>query len=333
MIKGSEWHRELRDLLRAIGAFDRDPVTSITYILGPLVALTLCFAVFAVKDLRPLAIPNAFLFAFTSVQLGFVMHDAGHGSLFRHRWANDCVGLLAANLLTGLSYGWWVHNHNGHHANPNVNDTDPDLAMIRMVFALSPQDLQCAGAFRRWLGRKQVILAPMLFTLQIFGLKYFGLRYLLTEKSRWRVLEALLIVLHHVAYFGFLLYFLGMPLCIIVALIHHLAAGFYLTTVVSTNHIARPLLAESESDLVLRQAGPSRNVRTPAALEFLWGGLNYQIEHHLFPAIRRDHIRAALPIVRKFCVEREIPYHETGFVEGYREIFRLLSAVTTLDRT
>jgi len=327
-----DWYRDLRVRLASINAFDRDLLGSISLLIAPIAVYAISLSIFSLHTGVSIVFANAVLLAFSSVQLGFIMHEAGHGALFAQRRVNDMVGLLVGDLLTGLSYGWWVKNHNGHHAHPNVDNVDPDLAMIRIVFALSPAELQRAGVFRRFFGYSQASIAPLLFTLQIFGLKYFGLRHVLSTRSKQSTVEVLLIALHHLAYFAFLFHFLGWRLGIGVAMMHHLVAGFYLTTVVSTNHIARPILAACESNPVLRQAGQSRNIRTPAGIEFMWGGLNHQIEHHLFPTIRRDHIRDALPIVRNFCSERNIPYHETTLTGCYREIFGLLSSVSANGR-
>jgi fatty acid desaturase len=323
----TDWRRDLKGRLKEAGAFERGLSFSIASIAAPTLLLGLSLALFTVLDSPWLLLANALLLAFTSIQLGFVMHDAGHGALFRAPLANDLAGLLAADLLTGLSYGWWTTNHNQHHAHPNAEGGDPDLAMIRTVFALSPAEVRDATPARRLLAAHQALLAPLLFTLQIFGLKYYGLRFLLTERSKWRGMELLLLALHHAAYFGFLIYVLGPVAGLSVALIHHMAAGFYLTAIVSPNHIARPMPERPYDDPVLRQVEPSRNIRTPPALEFLWGGLNHQIEHHLFPSIRRDRIHRALPVVRGFCAERGIAYHETSFAGCYREIFGLLAEV------
>jgi hypothetical protein len=67
-------------------------------------------------------------------QLAFVGHDAGHRQLFRSRPANDRVGLVHANLLVGISFGWWVPKHNAHHTNPNHEDLDPDISITALAF-------------------------------------------------------------------------------------------------------------------------------------------------------------------------------------------------------
>jgi fatty acid desaturase len=62
-----------------------------------------------------------------SGQLGFQLHDAGHNQMFARRWKNFLVAFLTADLLLGMSSGWWISKHNRHHANPNHVDDDPDI--------------------------------------------------------------------------------------------------------------------------------------------------------------------------------------------------------------
>jgi fatty acid desaturase len=62
--------------------------------------------------------------------------------------------------------------------------------------------------------------------------------------------------------------------------------------------------------------------------DFWYGGLNFQIEHHLFPTMPRNNLKAAQPIVRQFCEEQGIPYHATGVFQAYREVFAHLHMVS-----
>jgi len=73
-------------------------------------------------------------FAVVSTQLGFVGHDAGHRQIFKSGRANYVAGVVLANLGVGFSYGWWVDKHNRHHAHPNDEAKDPDVAAGALVF-------------------------------------------------------------------------------------------------------------------------------------------------------------------------------------------------------
>ena len=67
------------------------------------------------------------LVGMTFTQLGFLGHDAGHNQVFGARQRNRVLGLIVANALIGLSFGWWVPKHSAHHAHPNEMGRDPDI--------------------------------------------------------------------------------------------------------------------------------------------------------------------------------------------------------------
>src|ERR1700674_5354054 len=95
--------------------------------------------------------------AIVSVQLGFQLHDSGHRQMFAAPGKNALVGLVTANLLLGVSYGWWVQKHNRHHGNPNDVDLDPDIK----VGAIAYNDEQAQA--RRGAGRLAAMYQAYLF--------------------------------------------------------------------------------------------------------------------------------------------------------------------------
>jgi fatty acid desaturase len=104
--------------------------------------------------------------------------------------------------------------------------------------------------------------------------------------------------------------------------------GLYLGSVFAPNHKGMPILArDDDSDFLRRQVLTSRNVRGGGVLDFLLGGLNYQIEHHLFPNMPRPALRHAQPFVRAHCAAHGLPYVETGLFESYGQALGHLEAV------
>ena len=83
-------------------------------------------------------------------QIAFLGHDAAHRQIFRSgRW-NDWVSLVIANLFVGISYGWWQNKHNRHHANPNKEGADPDIALG--AIAMTPEKAtRHRSRLMRWL--------------------------------------------------------------------------------------------------------------------------------------------------------------------------------------
>ena len=98
--------------------------------------------------------------------------------------------------------------------------------------------------------------------------------------------------------------FLGMQLAVM---------GLYLGSSFAAGHIGMPVLPhDSRIDFLRRQVLTSRNVAGGRFASFAMGGLNYQIEHHLFPNIPRPSLRRVRPIVRQFCQDSAIAYHEVS---------------------
>jgi fatty acid desaturase len=99
--------------------------------------------------------------------------------------------------------------------------------------------------------------------------------------------------------------------------------------VFAPNHKGMEILdSESRLDFVRRQVLTSRDVTAGPLTDFWYGGLNYQIEHHLFPSMPRNKLKEAQVIVRAFCEERGIPYRETGAMQSNREILQYLHQVS-----
>jgi fatty acid desaturase len=89
-----------------------------------------------------------------------------------------------------------------------------------------------------------------------------------------------------------------------------------------------PIATQAERlDFFNRQVRSSRNIKPGALGDFWLGGLNYQIEHHLFPNIPRNKLREAGAITKHFCMEHSIPYYETGFWRAYAEVLQYFHRV------
>ncbi len=96
--------------------------------------------------------------------------------------------------------------------------------------------------------------------------------------------------------------------------------GFYLGASFLPNHVGMPTVADDDDrGFLRRQVQSSRNLSGPAFVGFLFGGLDSQIEHHLFPTMPRGNLRRARVVVRAFCAERDIPYAEESLVHAYRD--------------
>jgi len=293
---------------------------------------TLCLIVlFTIGSVWGQAI-TAVVLGLVSVQLGFQLHDSGHRQMFASPGKNALVGLFTANLLLGVSYGWWVQKHNRHHGNPNDVDLDPDIK----VGAIAYNDEQAQA--RRGAGRLAAMYQAYLFfpltTFLAWSMHVAGISYLIKEESRYRRLEFGLLAFHAVVYLGAMVYFLGPWSALMVVLIQKAVGGAYMASVFAPNHKGMPQTdSSSHLDFVRTQVLTARNVRGHPVTDLWYGSLNYQIEHHLFPAMPRNRIRAAHRIVREFCGEVGVSYYETSVIQSYRELLGFLHWVGQPLRT
>jgi len=273
----------------------------------------------------------AFL-AVVFTQLGFIGHDAGHRQIFTSRWANDVVGLVHGNLAIGLSYGWWVDKHNRHHAHPNTEDKDPDIDIGALAFTARQ-----AGAKRsrvtRFIARRQRYLFLPLLLLEAVQLHVSSVQSLTRRGVRNRVREALLLSLHIAGYLSAVLLVLSPVKAAVFIVVQQALFGLYLGCAFAPNHKGMPMLAaDDRTGFLRRQVLTSRNVRGNWFVDVALGGLNYQIEHHLFPSMPRPNLRRAQPLVRAFCRQHGLGYCETGLLRSYAQALHHLHDVGGLLR-
>lgn len=259
-------------------------------------------------------------FAFISVQTGFLAHDIGHGQISSSRPLNSWLGYLHANLLSGFSFGWWVQKHNRHHGHPNDEEHDPD-SMIS-VLAFSEEQARAKSGLARFITRHQAYLFVPLLLLEGAHIVTAGARWLVTTRGRGHRVEALLVAAHF-AIWILALSLIASPLHAVLFLaIQMSATGLYAGFVFAPNHKGMPMMGKGEHlDYVRRQVLTARNVRPNPITDYVYGGLNYQVEHHLFPTLARNRLRQARALVREFCLSNEIAYHEVGVVRAFREVF------------
>jgi fatty acid desaturase len=261
-------------------------------------------------------------------QVAFLGHDGGHQQVFRSRHGNDTVGLVAGDLFVGLSYGWWLNKHNRHHANPNTEGQDPDIGEGVLAFTTAHVAAR-RGAVSRMVARHQAWLFFPLLTLEGIQLRVESLRFLLGRRtSRYRRIEMTLLSLHLTIYLAAVLTVLSPVKALAFVAIHQAVFGLYMGCSFAPNHKGMPIiLAGQQEDYLRRQVLTSRNVRGGWFTDLLLGGLNYQIEHHLFPNMPRPSLRKAQQLVRSFCQENRITYTETSLFASYAAALRHLHKV------
>ncbi|MFJ4715321.1 fatty acid desaturase family protein [Streptomyces sp. NPDC088785] len=260
--------------------------------------------------------------AVLGARTAFIGHDAGHAQITANRSVSRAIGLVHGNLLLGMSYSWWNHKHNRHHANPNHIDKDPDVAADVLVFT-SGQAARRTG-FRGWLTRHQAWLFFPLTLLEGLALKVSGFQDLRRQSGRERLVEGTLLIAHVVGYVTLLLTLMPLGHALAFAALHQALFGLHLGMAFAPNHKGMEM-PDPDGDKwghLRRQVLTSRNIEGGVLTDWFLGGLNYQIEHHLFPSMPRPHLRLAQPLVKAHCHRIGVPFTETGLVDSYRQALR-----------
>jgi fatty acid desaturase len=256
-------------------------------------------------------------------QAGFVGHDAGHRQICRSKRASDLVGVVSGNLAIGLSYSWWTGKHNRHHAHPNTEGADPDIAM--KVLAFTPGQARASAGLPRLAFRYQAYLFVPLLLGEAASLHAASIRALATRRSPGRAAEAALLATHLAGYLTAVFLVLAPVKAVVFIVAQQGLFGLYLGAAFAPNHKGMPILGPADrSDFLRRQVLTSRNVRGGWLTDLALGGLNYQIEHHLFPSMPRPSLRRSQALIKGFCQQHGLPYAETSLAASYAQALRYL---------
>jgi fatty acid desaturase len=269
---------------------------------------------------------NAVFMGFASSQVSFLGHDAGHRQIARTAKGNDYIGYFVGNLVSGASFSWWLDDHNRHHAHTNDLQDDPNCDYP--VLAFDREQFAGRKPWQLWIIKHQKYFFFPILSLSGINLKAGSIKFMLENKFPSRGFEAFLIAIHYVCYFGTLGWALGW-LALPFIVVHQFSLGLFLGSVFAPNHKGMPLMtAEERKDFLRSQVLSSRNVKAHPVTDFMFGGLNYQIEHHLFPSVPRNKMRKLQSVVKGFCNERAVSYHETSTLGSYKEITDYLHEVS-----
>jgi len=267
---------------------------------------------------------SALLFGLMLTQNGMLGHDVAHRQVFRKGRGVAAAGWILGNLLMGISYTWWTRKHNQHHANPNHITNDPDANYP--VLAMFPGQIAMRSRLQLRFIAFQHYLYPIWSLAVFFSMRAGSVEQVFGRGAMpYRVPQAIGIILHWVLV-GLLLSQLGgWPEALIFFAVSQLTFSLYNVAVFAPNHKGMAMMSEDEPhDFLRTQVLTARNVRGSWLVDFMYGGLNYQIEHHLFPSMSRNRLAKAQPLVEKFCNDRGVSYHETSAVGSYLETFQHL---------
>lgn len=319
-------YRELKRMIGEKHLLDSQPLYY-TYKTITALATVAAAVVIAVIATNPVVLMlDALFLAFGFTQMAFLGHDIGHRQGFRGRRTNKVSRLIAGCLALGISHSWWNDKHNLHHAAPNHIDIDPDIQYPFLAFA--QEQLARRAGFARKVVAFQAYVFPLLLPFQAINMRITSIRHLREPKAKQPWLQAAMIAAHLGLYVLLLTTLPSVGLAIAFAVVHHAAFGIYNSSVFASNHKGMPVIDENtRMDFLREQVLTSRNVTGSKFIDFWCGGLNLQIEHHLFPTMPRNNLRKAQPIVEQFCKERGISYEATSLGMSYVKVLSHLNRV------
>ena len=263
------------------------------------------------------------LFGLTSACIGFnVMHDANHGSYSSSERLNTLLG-LSLNALGGNSFIWKFKHNIIHHTYPNVDGMDDDIAKSPFIRMCSTQPWVPAHRVQHIYTPVLYAISSMLWVLFQDFEKYFRRKIHMTELARMKLKDHFIFWISKVLYIFF---YIALPVFLIgwtnwlwFFISMHVGLGLTLAIVFQLAHVVEETTFEFaptdevtriENEWAIHQVKTTSNFSpNSAVISWLVGGLNYQIEHHLFPRVSHVHYPALSKIVKEKCEAYGLPYN------------------------
>jgi fatty acid desaturase len=226
-----------------------------------------------------------------------------------------------------MSFGWWVPKHSAHHAHPNEVGRDPDIGDGGASTPLTDAQRESGRWPARFMTKWQAPLFFPLMVLRSTGIYVLGVQRLIRQRNRAAGMEGALLALHAALYLTCVFWLLSPLKAVAFIAIQQAVFSVYLGCSFAPNHKGMPLIdPDLGLSFVRRQVITSRNVAGGWFTNVALGGLNFQIEHHLFPSMPRPNLARAQSIVRAFCLDNDLSYREDSLTGSYRQTIRGLRA-------
>ena len=285
---------DLRREARANGLHGRTRTIYAVYGLFLAAGIAISVALLAITANPLVQAVNAVFLAFVLVQGGMLAHDLTHGQVFASHRANALFGSLTWALLNGISQSRWYAQHNAHHVHVNQDGHDPDLGI---PFRFSPEQTN-DGALVRFFRPYQHMwffaALPLVYPGMVLGSVAHNLRNMTPAAAA----ELVLIAVHFAGFFAITFFFLPIPTALLFFALHFVVGGLYMGVVFAPNHKGEEVLKASQAVTWLHQITSTRNIFASRWAFVVFGGLNFQIEHHLFPSMSRFKAWDAQKLVR-----------------------------------
>lgn len=322
---GAKAYREMREKIIEAGVLKRSYGFYVFLtLLTTAGLLTSIYYIFKLQISVQLAV-FAGLLGFFVIQFGGLFHDAGHRAIFNSVKNNDFVGIIFSTIMA-IPFSNWKSNHNAHHANPNTEDDDPDL--IRPLISFSEEKYKSQKGIAKFLAKYQVWTY---YPVGVFTLIVFQLSNVFHSVKVYKKVPAIETISFAFALFCWLvLPFFLFPAAkaLFVMAFAYGTAGFYMSNIFAPNHKGMPQFAKhTKLSFLEHQIVTTRNVNPSWFNDYVYMGLNYQIEHHLFPNCPRNKLKLITPYVKQVCRKMKLEFTSVGIIESNKVILDQLRQV------
>jgi len=312
----------LRAELRANGCFEHHELRSWLKlaVLGACLAACLVAMAHVPTWIALLLVPIAGVVA-TSISM--IGHEGSHKSFSKSPWRNQLITYLAFPMFSGLSSLYWHNKHDRlHHGHPNVEGVDPDIKPFPFVSSRGDHDRSPAQL--RWFQRnlQKTAFWPM-STLMALGMRRSSLIYLAKYPKEhgftkpWFA-EVACLVVHYTCWMVLPMLAFGPLVGIAMYSLVWGVVGVCLALVFAPAHMSLPITAGQNHDWV-HQLETTRNLALPKFVSFFFIGLDYQVEHHLFPKIPHKNLPRAAEITRAWCERNGIRHLTSPYLDALRD--------------
>lgn len=320
-----ESFRALRRELRRQGYFDKDPVGVLALLVMHCTLFLFGLTIFLIEDRLFMTVAATVVWGYGLTGIAANTHSSSHYATSKKRWVNRLLTYFGYPLVTGFSACYWWHKHIVlHHSHPNLIGHDVDIDWMPL-FALTESDRSRAGRLGCWFYRCQVLLVPFAIAFNMTYGQWHSVRFLWhhvisNRDRRWaHWVDASCLLLHILVWIGVPMLFLPWTSVLGFYLLRNTVLGYTFFLLNAPSHYPAEAACFSHpqgDDFVLRQTSTTLNYRVGSIGRALCSGVEYQIEHHLFPAICHTHLPAVSRLVREYCEFHGYPYRTLSWSQA-----------------
>jgi fatty acid desaturase len=336
--------KELRNELRACGYFEKKPGRVATELILHFIVALGGLAVFITAESTIVRIVAILISTIGSMGVGTNTHTSSHYGTARRKWVNEYLTYLGYPLFLGLSSTYWHYMHVVcHHPAPNVMGKDGDHDLMPWFSIIRQQFEGTKGIRRFYYEHIQWLLFPIALSVNGLNMQKAGWLYLIRSLGNSRVrrkahyLDFTAMLLHYVVWIGLPALFFPLGDVLLLYVLRITLLGYAMFAVLAPGHFPEEATCFEKADLTeakfaFLQATSSVNFRTGVLGRFLCSGLEYQIEHHMFPHLSHVHYPKVARHVEAFCRENGYPYRTFGWGEAIWKSFQVFRTPKQLER-